>query len=84
MFEFVRKVKRSDAKKVPIVFYCYKTSTFARSVRSALKIAARSTGVDFYITMESFIASEFAEQFEQCLFPATDRLAALQILDAKY
>lgn len=68
VFEFVRKVKRSQiAKNVPVVFYCYKTSSFARSVRSALKIAAKSTGVDLYITMESFVAAEFAEQFEQFL-----------------
>jgi len=46
---------------IPLVFYCSANSTFARSVRGGLKIAAESVGVDLYITMEKFDGELFAE-----------------------
>lgn len=55
VFDFLKSVKGSpETRRIPFVFYCARTSTFARSVRHGLQIAARSLGAEKYITMERF------------------------------
>lgn len=55
VFDFLESCKTSPhTKDIPFVFYCSRSSTFARSVRHGLEIAAEALGADHYITMESY------------------------------
>ncbi len=69
VFDFARAVRRQPDLHhlLPFVFYCCAISTFARSVRGGLRIAAASTGVDLYVAMEKFNPRLFAQQIEECL-----------------
>jgi PleD family two-component response regulator len=74
VFDFLKAVKHnSHLANVPVVFYCSAISTFARSVRNGLKIAAEACGVDLYITMETFNPEILAEQIEDCLASCSER-----------
>ncbi len=68
VFDFTKAVKNHPTlKHIPFVFYCSAISTFARSVRGGLKIAAESLGVDLYVTMEKFDAVLLGQQINGCL-----------------
>lgn len=55
VFDFLKAVKsHSRFQHIPFVFYCSRSSTFARSVRHGLQIAAQALGADHYITMERY------------------------------
>lgn len=72
VFDFLKAVKHSQSsKRIPFVMYCSAISSFARSVRGGLQIAAESLGVDLYVTMEQFDAKKLADQIEGCLKPAS-------------
>ncbi|HEY9755206.1 MAG TPA: hypothetical protein V6C97_08595 [Oculatellaceae cyanobacterium] len=68
VFDFTKAVKHHPTlKHIPLVFYCSAVSSFARSVRGGLKIAAETIGVDLYLTMEKFDPEMMATQIETCL-----------------
>ena len=68
VFDFLKAVKNNrEWNEIPFVLYCSAISTFARSVRGGLKIAAESLGADLYITMEKFDPALLAKQVEECL-----------------
>lgn len=72
VFDFLKAVKAQEGtRNIPFVFYCSAVSTFAKSVRGGLKIAARAMGADLYVTMEEFDADELCRQIEECLFNKT-------------
>ncbi|MDR3614210.1 MAG: hypothetical protein P4L53_11660 [Candidatus Obscuribacterales bacterium] len=72
VFDFLKAVKAQDSThEIPFVFYCSAISTFAKSVRGGLKIAAKAMGADLYVTMEEFDAVELCRQIEECLFNKT-------------
>jgi CheY-like chemotaxis protein len=55
VFDFLKTVKTNIRfHHIPFVFYCSKSSTFARSVRHGLQIAAHALGAEKYITMEHY------------------------------
>lgn len=82
VFDFLKEAKRNPiTKRIPFVFYCARTSTFARSVRHGLQIAARTLGADKYITMESFDPERLRAEFLQLLF-ARDAFVANQLIAA--
>lgn len=59
VFDFLKGVKGDpNTSTIPFVFYCSQTSTFARSVRDGLQIAAKALGAEKYITMEKFEVHE--------------------------
>ena len=79
VFDFTRAVKsHPNSRDIPLVFYCSAISTFARSVRNGLKIAADSMGVDLFVTMEVFDGPELERQIEECLIKKQYDLAANQ------
>ena len=68
VFDFLRVAKSNPStSKIPFVFYCARSTKFARSVRDGLQIAARALGADKYITMEIFDAYELRVEFAECL-----------------
>lgn len=68
VFDFLKAVKHHEAwSQIPFVLYCSAISSFARSVRGGLKIAAESLGADLYVTMEKFDPILLAQQIEGCL-----------------
>lgn len=68
VFDFTKALKHHPTlKNIPLVFYCSAVSSFARSVRGGLKIAAETMGVDLYLTMEKFDPELMARQIETCL-----------------
>jgi CheY-like chemotaxis protein len=72
VFDFLKSAKqRPSTKGVPFVFYCSQSSTFARSVRDGLQIAARALGAEKYITMELHNSEELRLQFLEFL-PSLD------------
>jgi hypothetical protein len=52
---------------IPFVFYCARSTKFARSVRDGLQIAARALGADKYITMEIYDVNELRAEFAEYL-----------------
>lgn len=69
VFDFLKNCKNDLVyRTIPFVFYCYKTSKFARSVRDGLQIAARTLGAERYVIMESFNAHVLRSQVEECLY----------------
>jgi PleD family two-component response regulator len=68
VFDFLKICKHDLMyRSIPFVFYCCKTSQFARSVRDGLQIAARTLGAERYVIMESFDAYSLKSQVEECL-----------------
>ena len=64
VFDLLKVAKGNPAtSKVPFIFYCSRSSKFARSVRDGLQIAARALGADKYITMEIFDVYKLREEF---------------------
>jgi len=69
VFDFLKSCKQDiNYRKIPFVFYCCKTSEFARSVRDGLQIAARTLGAERYVIMEAFDALVLKTQIEECLY----------------
>lgn len=55
VFDFLKTIKSQPSlQHIPFVFYCSKSTTFARSVRHGLQIAAHALGAEKYITMEHY------------------------------
>jgi CheY-like chemotaxis protein len=68
VYQFLAEVKSNlKLQHIPFVFYCYKTSKFAQSIRTGLQVAAEYLGADLYITMERFDGELLAAQIERCL-----------------
>lgn len=65
VFDFLKMCKVQAS--LPFIFYCSKSSTFARSVRDGLQIAARALGAEKYITMEEFDAQELRDEIVEFL-----------------
>lgn len=74
VFDFLKSVKTNpNWRHIPFVFYCSKSSMFARSVRHGLQIAAQALGAEKYITMETFDRDRLrAEILEVLLWPAEE------------
>lgn len=85
VFDFLKAVKAQEKyKHIPFVFYCSAVSTFARSVRGGLKIAAEHLGVDLYVTMEEFDADLLCEQIEDCLSKVNPELMSPPVIRGLY
>lgn len=68
VFDFLKYAKSNPkSSSVPFVFYCCQSSTFARSVRDGLQIAARVLGADKYITMEHYDRDKLRAEFKDYL-----------------
>lgn len=68
VFDFLKFAKGNPrSSSVPFVFYCCQSSTFARSVRDGLQIAARALGADKYITMEHYDRDKLRDEFKEYL-----------------
>lgn len=75
VFDFLEECKRHPkSKDIPFVFYCARTSTFARSVRHGLEIAAGVLGADKYITMEKFDMQKLRSEILKVLFRQTSMI----------
>jgi CheY-like chemotaxis protein len=71
VFDFLKLAKgHPSTRDVPFVFYCSQSSTFARSVRDGLQIAARALGAEKYITMEMFDVDDLRAEFLDYLKPS--------------
>jgi CheY-like chemotaxis protein len=74
VFDFLKLAKgHPTTRNVPFVFYCSQSSTFARSVRDGLQIAARALGAEKYITMELYDCCELRDQFLEFLLDETTK-----------
>lgn len=99
VFDFLKTVKTNIRfHHIPFVFYCSKSSTFARSVRHGLQIAACALGAEKYITMEHYDRDTLRDELisvldaygldradndrETAEHPAFDELGELGELDA--
>jgi len=68
VFDFLKSVRDNQfTKHTPFVFYCSRTTSFARSVRHGLQIAARTLGADRYITMEYYDRAHLRAEFIKAL-----------------
>lgn len=85
VFDFLEECKRHPkSKEIPFVFYCARTSTFARSVRHGLEIAAAVLGADRYITMEKFDRQRLRSEILKVLFrekPMTNNVTSTPLIE---
>jgi hypothetical protein len=68
VFDLLKVAKGNPSTShIPFVFYCARSTKFARSVRDGLQIAARALGADKYITMEIYDVEELRREFVEFL-----------------
>jgi CheY-like chemotaxis protein len=68
VFDLLKVAKGNPSTShIPFVFYCARSSKFARSVRDGLQIAARALGADKYITMEIYDLNQLRAEFAEYL-----------------